>query len=285
MGGAEALRCGDLDGAPFTGAPVEHLALGDQVVHGAGGFEDGRGGVRPVAIVEVEVVDLKAPESAVAGFDHVLAGQAGLVGFVVFAAEKHFAGNEVAAAAPAGFFENGAHDNFGLAIGIGLGVVEEIDAGVVGGVEEAVCDGVTDLFAEGHPGAEGEGGDLQAGFSEGAVEHRGGHGGDRRHPQRIVERRAGRARWAAGRGLTGHETRPRLGGRPAGSDGGSRGCRWTKGAAHGRSANQPCGAQRRAANQSWAAVRSREVNWWLAAIISTVASAPPARRRAARRGG
>ena len=168
---AEGEGLGELGGGPFAGAPVEDFALHDEVVHGAAGFEDGRGGVGAVAVVEIEVVHLETLEGVVAGLDEVFAGEAGLVGFIVFPAEEGFGGHDVTAAAPLRLFEDVAHDEFGFAVGVGLGVVEEVHAGVVGGVEEFFGDGVADLFAEGDPGTEGEGGDLQAGAAEGAVEH------------------------------------------------------------------------------------------------------------------
>ncbi len=168
---ADGEGLGELGGGPFAGAPVEDFALNDEIVHRAAGFGDGRGGIGAVAVVEVEVVNLEALEGVVAGFDEVFAREAGLVGLVVFPAEKGFAGNDVAAAAPAAFLEDVAHHELGLAVGVGLGVVEEIDARVVGGVEEFLGDGVADLFAEGDPGAEGQRADLKTGATKGAVEH------------------------------------------------------------------------------------------------------------------
>ena len=88
-----------------------------------------------MTIIEIEIVDLQAEERGVARLDDVFAREAGLVGLVVFPAEENLAGNEEAAAPPAGFFEDGAHDELGLAVGVSLGVVEEIDPGVVGGVQ------------------------------------------------------------------------------------------------------------------------------------------------------
>ena len=167
----ETLRLGDLRDAPLARAPVEHLALGDEVVHRAGRLEDRRRGIGAVAVVEVEVVDLQAAERVVAGLDDMFAGETGLVGLVVLPAEEDLARNEVAAAAPAGFLQDRAHHEFGLAVGVGLGVVEKINAGVVGGVEELFRDGVADLLAEGDPRAEGERADLQAGFAERTMGH------------------------------------------------------------------------------------------------------------------
>src|SRR5690606_8757911 len=107
-------------------------------------------------------------------FDDVLAGEAGLVGALVLGAEENLAGNDEAAAAPFALFEDVAHYALCLAGGVALGVVEEVHARVVGGVHEFFGDGVADLVAEGHPRAEGERADFEAGVSEGAVEH--GHG-------------------------------------------------------------------------------------------------------------
>ena len=171
MRDAEPERFLELHGTPLAGAPIENFALGDEVVHRAAGFKDRRRGIGAVAIEEVKIVNLQAGEGGVAGLEEVLAGEAGLVGLLVFAAEVGFARNKVAAAAPTGFFQNCAHDNLGLAGGVDLGVVEKIDAGVVGGVEELLGDGIADLLTKGDPSTEGERGNLQAGAAEVAVNH------------------------------------------------------------------------------------------------------------------
>ena len=77
-------------------------------------------------------------------------------------------------------FEGLAEDDFGLAVGVDVGGVDEVDAGVDGGFEELIgaglvdaIDGFPDAFVggrEGH-GAEADFGDEEAGVAEGVEFH------------------------------------------------------------------------------------------------------------------
>ena len=168
---AQRKGCRELGGRPFAGAPVEHFALRNEVVHCADGLQQRGGGVGPVAEIEVEVVHLEAPQRGMTGLDDVLAGQPHFIGAVVLRPEIYLAGNKKAAAPPAGFFQDIAHDHLGLAVGVTLGIVEEVHAGIVGGMQQVAGDRVADLAAEGDPGAKGQRRDLQAGRTEPAVDH------------------------------------------------------------------------------------------------------------------
>jgi len=64
-----------------------------------------------------------------------------------------------------------AHHLFGAAAGIALGVVEEVDPGIPSGGDQLAGLIAADLVAEGHPGPEGQGRELQAGGAETAIEH------------------------------------------------------------------------------------------------------------------
>src|SRR5690606_34316671 len=64
-----------------------------------------------------------------------------------------------------------AHDPFGLAVGVALGVVEEVDAVVPRGRDEFARRAAADLGTEREPRAERQCGQLQAGRTEAAVLH------------------------------------------------------------------------------------------------------------------
>ena len=81
------MRIHDLRSAPLGGAPVEDLALLDQVVHGPHHFLDGHEGIRTMAVEQVQIVQLHALQRVMAGLKQVLAAEAMLVGLVVFAAQ------------------------------------------------------------------------------------------------------------------------------------------------------------------------------------------------------
>ena len=69
----------DLGRAPFGGAPVERLAALDHVVHRPHRLLDRRVGIGPVAIDEVDVVELQALERAVDRVHQVLAVERALL--------------------------------------------------------------------------------------------------------------------------------------------------------------------------------------------------------------
>ena len=122
-----------------------------------------------MAEVKVEIIDLQPAQRRVARLHDVLAAQAHLVGFV--AAPEHLARHEKLVARPAAFLEDSAHDDLGLPGGIGLGVVEEIDARFEGGRHQLGGGFTGDLLRESDPGAERKRADLQARFSEATIFH------------------------------------------------------------------------------------------------------------------
>src|SRR5690606_32347004 len=83
----------------------------------------------------------------------------------------HLARHAEAVARQAQVGDHVAHHPLGLAVGVALGVVEEVDAVVPGSRDHLACRAPPDLVAEGHPGAEGQRRELQAGGSEAAVLH------------------------------------------------------------------------------------------------------------------
>ncbi len=159
----------DAFGRPLAGAPVEGLALVDDVVHGADGFLDGGVEVGAVAEDQVDVVELEALQRGVGALDDVFAGEAAVVR--AFAAPVDLGGDDVVGAFPAGLGEDGAHDFLGDAVGVDLGVVEEVDAGVPGGVHAFGGEVLVHLRSEGHPRTEAESRDLETRVAEKTIFH------------------------------------------------------------------------------------------------------------------
>jgi hypothetical protein len=147
-------RLGDLLRGPLGGPPVEGPSLVDDPVHGAHGLLHGRGGVGAVAVDDVDVVGFEALERGLEPLDDVLAREALVVG--ALAAPEELGGEDDVGAAPAEVADGLAHDLLGAAVGVDLGVVEEVDAGVAARLQQRL--GVLDveLVAEGDPGAVGE---------------------------------------------------------------------------------------------------------------------------------
>src|SRR6185437_11929892 len=79
--------------------------------------------------------------------------------------------DDVALTVPAELFDRRAHDLFGLAARVHLGVVEEVDARVMRDAQALEREIVVELRAEGHPRAEGQQADLEPGTAETAVLH------------------------------------------------------------------------------------------------------------------
>ena len=89
------------------------------------------------------------------------------------AAPEDLGGDDDVGSLPAQFLNRLAHDFLGPAVGVDLGVVEEVDAVVTAALEEGL--GVFDvqLVAEADPGAVGELGDFEAGAAQILVLHLG----------------------------------------------------------------------------------------------------------------
>ena len=127
-----------------------------------------------MAQVQVEVIDPQALQRGVAGVVHMLARQPLLGGArIVDRAEHHLARHAPAIARQAQVGKDIAHHALRLALRVGLGVVEEIDAVVPGRRHQLAGDAAPDLLAEGGPGAEREAGEAEAGAAEAAIVHEG----------------------------------------------------------------------------------------------------------------
>ena len=133
-----------------------------------------------MAEIQVEVIDAQPLQRGVAGIDDVLARQALLRRpRIVRRAEEHLARHAPAVARQPQVGEHVAHDPLGLAVGVGLGVVEEVDAVVPRRRDQFARRAAADLVAERDPGAERQRRQLQAGRSEAAVLHGGAPDGSR----------------------------------------------------------------------------------------------------------
>ena len=181
-------RVGRLLGAePLQAAPLGHplglddvggghrgrpdradLAAVDQVRQRGQRLLDVGVGVRPVDLVEVDVVGLQAAQRVLDLGHDPAPGVAPLVGVIAHRACTLGRQDDVVAAS----LERLAHDLFGLAAGVRVGGVDEVDPGVQRLVDDAdrvVVVGVAD--GPEHHRAERVGTDLDAGPAEGAVLH------------------------------------------------------------------------------------------------------------------
>jgi hypothetical protein len=127
-------------------------------------------GVELVDVVEVDVVGLQPAQAGLDGAPHVDAGQAALVASVT-GRVGDLGGQHPALA---GVFERAADHLLGLAVGVDVGRVDEVDAGLERVIDDAPRLRLIGRAAE-HHGAEAELGDLHAAVTEHAVLH-GGHG-------------------------------------------------------------------------------------------------------------
>ena len=156
---SDPLRLSDLLRRPLRRSPVEGPSLIDDPVHGSHRLLDGRGRVGAVAVDDVDVVHVEALERALEALDDVLAGEALVVG--PLAAPEELGGDDDVGAAPSEVADGLAHDLLGAAVGVDLGVVEEVDAGVAAGLQQRLGLLDVELVAEGDPGPVRELADAQ----------------------------------------------------------------------------------------------------------------------------
>lgn len=162
-------RLCDLLRGPLACAPVERPPVVDDVVHGADGLLDGGGSVGAMAVDDVDVVHVEALEGGLGALDDVLAGEALVVGSG--AAPEDLGADDEVGALPPQLADGLAHDLLGAAVGVDLGVVEEVDAVVAAALEEGFRLLHVDLVAEAHPRAVGELAHLEPGPTQVFVLH------------------------------------------------------------------------------------------------------------------
>lgn len=156
---SNAPRLRDLLRRPLTRPPIIGPALINDVIHSPDGLLDGSGDVGAVAVDEIDVIHVQSLQTSLGALDDVLAGEALVVG--AGAAPEDLGGDDDVGALPAELLDGLAHDLLGAAIGVDLGVVEEVDAVVAAALEDGF--GLLDvkLVAEGHPRSVRELGHLQ----------------------------------------------------------------------------------------------------------------------------
>lgn len=140
---------GDLLRGPLGGTPVECPPLVDDVVHGADSLLDRCGGVRAVAQEDVHVLHVEAAQRGAGPLHEVLAGETLVIG--AGTAPEELGGDDEIGAAPAELPDGLAHDLLGAAVGVHLGVVEEVDAVVAAALEQGLGLLDVELVAEGDP--------------------------------------------------------------------------------------------------------------------------------------
>ncbi|ONK79520.1 uncharacterized protein A4U43_C01F7190 [Asparagus officinalis] len=114
-----------------------------------------------MAIQHVHVIHVQPLQRRLGPLDDVLPGQA----LVVWAGPtpEDLGGDDKIGPFPAQLADRLAHDLLGAAVGVDLGVVEEVDAVVSAELEEGFGLLDVELVAEADPGSVGELGDFEAG--------------------------------------------------------------------------------------------------------------------------
>lgn len=123
----------------------------------------------PVAINHIDVVHVEPLERGLSALDYVLPGQALVVG--TGATPEDLGGDDDVGSLPAELADSLAHDLLGAAVGVDLGVVEEVDAVVAAALEERLGLLHVELVPEAHPRPVGELAHLQPRPSQVLVLH------------------------------------------------------------------------------------------------------------------
>ena len=126
---------GDLRSVPLTDAPVQDLALVDQVVHRPTRFDQRGVLVIAVALIQIDVIRIEALQRRVALREEVLASQAAVIGPgegpIPFKTPVHLRGQYIGVAAKWG--QRLADEDLRLAPPVDVGGIEEVDTVLVGG--------------------------------------------------------------------------------------------------------------------------------------------------------
>lgn len=139
----DAARLGDLIRRPLAGAPVHGPPLDfDHVVERADGFLHRSQAIRAVRIHNVDVFQVQPLQRGFETLDNVLAREAVVVDedLAVGAAPVELGGHDDVVAVPVVLLDGLAHDDLGLASGIGFSCVEEVDTAVVGLLHAGKCE-------------------------------------------------------------------------------------------------------------------------------------------------
>src|SRR3954451_478831 len=146
--------------------PIADLAGMHQVAERSEGLLDVGVDLGPVHLVEVDPVGLEPAQAVLDLTDDPAPGVAETVHVVAHPAVELGGEDDVVATA----LERLADDRLGLAVGVDVGGVDEVDAGVEGAADDPDAVGVVGVaVAAEHHGAEGQRADLEAGPAEGSV--------------------------------------------------------------------------------------------------------------------
>ena len=145
----DAPRLRDLLRRPLARPPIKRPPLIDHIIHRPHRLFDRRRRIGPVTIDHIHILHLQSLERGLGAFDDVLSGEALVVGSG--AAPEYLGGDDEVGALPSELAEGLAHDLLGAAVGVDLGVVEEVDAVVAAALEEGLGLLDVELVAKAHP--------------------------------------------------------------------------------------------------------------------------------------
>ena len=168
--GDDALGALEAGGAPLLrDAVIQDLALIHQIAQRLQGLLHRGGRVEAVAVVQVDVVHAEVLQAPLAVSQDVLAGQAMLVRTGA-GREEHLAGDHDLVARV--LLEHAAEEDLGVAAGVGVGAVEEVDAGLpcLAYDLRRVLHGRR-VLEPGHPAAQRDLADLDAGLADVTILH------------------------------------------------------------------------------------------------------------------
>lgn len=167
LGDAPRLR--NLLRRPLARPPIIRPALVDHVVHCPHRLLDRGGDVGTVAVEHIDVIHVQSLQRVLCPFNYVLPREA----FVVRArpAPEDLGGDDDVGSLPPKLLDRLAHDLLGAAIGVDLGIIEEVDAMVAAALEDGFGLLDVELVAEGDPGAVGELRNLEARSAQVLVLH------------------------------------------------------------------------------------------------------------------
>lgn len=116
----------DLLSRPFAGAPIESPPLVDHIVHRSDGFFNGGRRVWTVTVNNVDILHIHSLQRSFCALHDVLSGQSLIIW--TRSTPEDLSGDDDIGATPTQLADCLTHDLLGSAIGVDLGVIEEVDA-------------------------------------------------------------------------------------------------------------------------------------------------------------
>lgn len=160
---------GDLLSRPLTSPPIERPPMIDHIVHGSHCLLNWGSSIGTMAVEDVNIIRVQALERGLGSLYDVLARETLVVGS--WSAPEDLGRDDEIRSLPPQFTNRLPHDLLRAAIGVDLGVVEEVDAVVAAALEEGFRLLDVDLVAEADPRAVGELADLEARSAQVLVLH------------------------------------------------------------------------------------------------------------------